>query len=320
MATEVLSWIGIILVLIFSRTVTTLIHELGHAIPSLIFTSKEVTVYVGSYGNIKDAWVIKMDRLTLILRLKILELHLGMCRHSPTSTIFKQLMIILGGPLFSLLLGLVCLAAIYDYPSNSFLTVTLTIFLVSGIFDFLTNILPDKNPMQLYDGTISYNDGYQFVRLLKMYKYPESYFKAMDLLAKEDVNGGVELLEKTIESGIRDLEVYKLVVHELIASRQEERALDFHDKWGSLFKLDAFDYQALGELCQKMQKPLKALQYYSRAIEINYLNPSALFSRGKLLYELGYPEKALEDLKKVTLMEEGNLEAKALFEKLNTTT
>ena len=319
MAAEVLSGIGIILVLIFSRSVTTLIHELGHAIPSLIFTSQEVNLYVGSYGNISHSKIIKFGRLTIFFRLRILELHLGLCSHYPTSSILKELMIVFGGPLFSLLLGLVCLAAIYDYPSNSFLTVTLGILMVSGIIDFFTNIIPDKNPLQLHDGRVSYNDGYQFMRLLRMFKYPKSYFIAMDYLAKEDINAGVEELEKTIEGGVRDIEIYKIVIHELIAAGQIQQALDFHERWGTLFKLDSYDYQIMGDLNLKIQKPLLALQDYSMAIEKNYLNSAALFSRGKIYLELGYNEKAKEDLKKVVLMQESNMEARGLFEKLNRT-
>ena len=56
---------GILIILLFigvaliSRSVTTFVHEMGHAIPSLFFTKEEVIVCVGSYGDVSHSLRIK---------------------------------------------------------------------------------------------------------------------------------------------------------------------------------------------------------------------------------------------------------------------
>ena len=42
---------GLALIIVIKLS-TTFFHEMGHAIPALIFTKKPVSVYVGSYGDI----------------------------------------------------------------------------------------------------------------------------------------------------------------------------------------------------------------------------------------------------------------------------
>ena len=57
-----------ILVIILIKQSTTFFHEMGHAIPALIFTKKSVTVYIGSYGDISKTTQFKLGRLTIYFK------------------------------------------------------------------------------------------------------------------------------------------------------------------------------------------------------------------------------------------------------------
>ena len=79
---------GILLALLFIaailliRSVTTLFHELGHALPALWFTQGPVIVHVGSYGNLNGSLQIPLGRLKIFLKFNPLAWNLGLC---PTS-------------------------------------------------------------------------------------------------------------------------------------------------------------------------------------------------------------------------------------------
>lgn len=47
MITGITTGLFIIPAALFARSITTFFHELGHAIPALLFTEEKVTVYVG---------------------------------------------------------------------------------------------------------------------------------------------------------------------------------------------------------------------------------------------------------------------------------
>ena len=67
--------IGWIIFVIFTKIATTLIHELGHAIPSLLFTEQPVAIHVGSYGYEKNSFKMQLGRLTLYFKFDILRLE-----------------------------------------------------------------------------------------------------------------------------------------------------------------------------------------------------------------------------------------------------
>ena len=58
----VLAWFAIFLLM---RVITTFLHEMGHAIPALLFSEEEVTVFVGSYGDKAASYGTKLGRLQL---------------------------------------------------------------------------------------------------------------------------------------------------------------------------------------------------------------------------------------------------------------
>lgn len=98
--------------IVYSRLITTFFHELGHAIPALAFSSKQVTMYVGSYGNPDKSWTLSLGRLKMILSFNIWDLQLGLCTHSGKLSNTQSLIIIFGGPLLSLIFAAILIGQI----------------------------------------------------------------------------------------------------------------------------------------------------------------------------------------------------------------
>lgn len=303
MSTAIFGVLLIFLSIILSRPITTFVHELGHAIPSLLFTKGPVVIYIGSYGDISNSTTTTFGRLSIVFKFKLTDLQLGLCRHQPSTKIWQDLLIILGGPIFSLLLGLFFAGLLPLFKESQYIAFTIGIFLTSGIWDFLVNIIPNKSPMQLHDGNMVHNDGAQFLRVLKSRNYPEVYFEGMQLI---DVGKNMEAapkLKKAIEEGVHDLHLYQLVMSIFKEEKQKEEAIDFHSNYGHHFKLDSSDYAEIGELFEEEGFISKALVQYNKAIELNYQNVRALSLRGNLLLEMGHHERGKADLYKVELME-----------------
>jgi len=92
---------------IFLRRTTALIHELGHAVPALMFTNEKVSIFLGSYGDISKCKCFKIGkRLYFYFRLNPLKWNFGMVKHASVSSSFlKSLLILLLGPLSSFIIA-----------------------------------------------------------------------------------------------------------------------------------------------------------------------------------------------------------------------
>jgi hypothetical protein len=67
-------------ILIFiTRPFTVLLHELGHAITLMLLTKKGASVYVGSYGNQKQSFKIKLGSLDIWFRYNPIKWSGGLC-------------------------------------------------------------------------------------------------------------------------------------------------------------------------------------------------------------------------------------------------
>jgi len=78
MITAISGVLLIFLAIILSRPITTFVHELGHAIPSLLFTKGPVVIYVGSYGDISNSTTTTFGRLSIIFKFKLTDLQLAL--------------------------------------------------------------------------------------------------------------------------------------------------------------------------------------------------------------------------------------------------
>lgn len=315
--TGILGTIAIFLAIILSRPFTTLVHELGHALPALAFTNNPVSIYIGSYGNLDKSFHFNFGRLEMFFTPKLLHLEQGLCAHQGTKTIGQSMMIVLGGPIFSLLLGLLFCWLILFYKDQPIIAFGMGIFLVSGIFDFIGNIIPNKEPLIMHDGRTTHNDGYQFQRLLQTSKYPPSYFEAMEAINQNQYELGLKKLIEAAESGVNTGPLYQetiqLLSHPHYPTSDSAQAIAFHEQFGSQFKLESGDYLQIGNLHLKTGDDYKAILNYSTAIDLNYKNIEALYQRGKVLQKVGYDKKALADFKKVVLFDEQYKEVQKLM-------
>lgn len=286
-----------ILVVLSIRSITTLLHELGHALPSLLFTEGEVVVYVGSYGDISKSLKIKLGRLKLYLKFNILDWNLGMCVHQRTTQqLWQLLVIVLGGPLISLLLASVLMYLLVFTPMDVYLKALCLLFFFSSIWDFFINIIPNQQAIKLHDGMLCYNDGYQFKMLLAEGPLPDAYFKGLELYHASEFDAALEAFYQVFEDGLDKKILKERILDCHIQLKQNQAALDFFLEEIATRKLKVYEYEMLGDLFFKVEDYENAVKCYSEFLYVHYRNADVVSKKGQAFFYLGEYSLAMEEL------------------------
>ena len=281
--------------ILFSRLITTFVHEMGHAIPALLFTDQRVVVYVGSYHDISRSLLLSSGRLSVYFTFNVFGWDLGLCRHSRAESIREELTIVLGGPLASLLFGIFLLGVARNWGLSDGHITLLAVFIFSSIWDFFVNIYPRKNPIYLHDGSMTLNDGQQIMNLLRLQQQPEALSEAIELMKVERYEVARQKLQGLVEEGYQKPIVYDLILEALIQEEHFEAARDHVDEHFYGRTLDAHDYATIGKIYSGLKNFEEALKYYNFSIHLRFNDPTVLNQRGFALMQLGEHDMAFKD-------------------------
>lgn len=151
---EIAYWFLYILILVYIiAPVNTLVHEIGHAIPALLFGKSPVTITLGN-GNRK--WMFRLGRLSFSF--SAVGGWIGFCRAEKMPTIrWKRVIIRLMGPVFSLLMAAIWWRlSLRDEVSVLSIDFMLRGASYAALFQFMMTIIP----MRYGDWSPGYS-GYQ---------------------------------------------------------------------------------------------------------------------------------------------------------------
>lgn len=302
-------FLGVIWVvgIIFLRSITTFFHEMGHAIPALLFTKKEkVNVLVGTYGDISNCLQINLGRLALYLKLNVFNWRIGLCTHGQIKGLLPKLMVILGGPIASVLIGGIALYIILAKDFSQGWLIFAVLFLISAIFDFLVNIDPSHTPIKLYDGSVTYSDGYQFVNAIKYKNLPEAYYQAEKLFFKKETEQAKEICESLVNEKVQHKPVYDLLIKCYIEQKSYVDALSFYESIKAIKKYNYVDFYQIGWLNLQLDRWDVALRYFDHCIYEKHDDANALSHRGYIRIQKGAYQKAEQDLLAATTYDPTN--------------
>lgn len=292
----VLMAIGFIFLVFFTRIFTTLIHELGHAIPSLMFTEGEVAIHVGSYGDDKNSFKIDFGRLKAFFKIDIVKWNIGLCQHQPAKTYLQNILIVLGGPIFSVLIGIVLIYLLEVRTWSDEVTFIFAFFIFSSVWDFIANMVPSKESIMMHDGSANYNDGFHLMQLMKESKLPPTYFEGVDFLNKKKFDSAVDSFQKVITEGHDKKEIHLLLASSFIGNKKYSEALEIFLNLLEKKQLDISEYPLLGNLYMEMNEYAKAINIYNPFLFKFYNNPIVLNNRAYCFLQIGEYEKAIHDL------------------------
>ncbi|WP_269235677.1 tetratricopeptide repeat protein [Flavobacterium flavigenum] len=270
-----------LLLLTIVRGIVVILHELGHAIPAIILTKQKVSIYIGSYGNPKKSINFRIGLLDVWLSYEMLSWKNGLCVPSAENiSINRQIIYVLTGPICSSIFATLYLyVALFKNFSDLYLHFAVIFFLIS-ILDLFGNLIPNENPIELFDGTVTYNDGYTLSKLFKYRKFPNQYTEAIDLFNKKEYKKSINLFDYFLKVKLKDENIYRLNMFANMQIKNFERAKELFDNFEQEFKLTSDDYSNGGLIYSKLNMNNESLHFYNKSIELNAENVYSLNNKG----------------------------------------
>jgi hypothetical protein len=159
---ETIQMIANVCAYIFVFQLTTIIHEMGHAIPARIFSKDKVAIYLG-VGNSKKNF--RIGNLKVVLR-GFHPFTGFVLWNEEKLTRLGKIISTLGGPLISLLVGIGGLLMAGNV-SNTILNRLFTFASYYNLFQFIVTIIPIKYPKWWGAHSEITSDGYNIITFLK---------------------------------------------------------------------------------------------------------------------------------------------------------
>lgn len=300
-------FILIISTLAVLRPFTTFLHELGHAIPSLLYTKEEITIYIGSYGDPEKSLYFRIGRLKIFFKYNPLLWDSGLCVPGETDlSIYKNIIIVLMGPLTSLIIGALCLYVSLCLSKSDSITYVTLMIAISSFIDFYQNIVPDPMPITLHGVGQVHNDGQQLKMLLKYRNIPKEYDKSVAYYNNHEFVKSGALFEKIIESGFKKDFVFRLAISSYLQIKEYDKAdriqEDFIKKHKK--KLSSNDYFNSGLIKSYNGNIEESIEDYSKSLELDFNNINSFNNRGYAYNLLERYENAIEDFNKAIALDE----------------
>lgn len=283
--------VGLVLI---SKPMTTIIHELGHAIPMLFLTRQKVTIYIGSYGDPRKSIKINLGLLIIFFSINPLKWRTGLTVSSAkTISLNKQIIYTITGPLASVTLGSISCYLTFALDLHGFLKLFLIIFLSSAFFDFLFNIIPSQIPLQLYDGTITFNDGYSLVLLFGYKRVPKEYLIAVDMINAKQFSEAATVTDKLIKDGEKNENIYRVAILAHLNNKNYDKAKELSDDFFLSNKLNSDDFSNMALAYSKLGLYEDSLGLYDKSLFGNPNNFYTLNNKGYTLNLINKFEEAI---------------------------
>lgn len=282
------------LIVFITRPLTVLFHELGHAIPAILMTRQTVSIYIGSYGDPKKSIHFSIGLLDVWFKYNPFSWRLGLCVPSAQQiSINKQIIYTLTGPLASFIMAVFACYFSFAYGLNGFLKFILIIFLGSSIFDLFVNFSPSNAPIKLFDGRLTYNDGYQLKQLFHYKRIPKQYEQAAELYNQQKFAESAIIFREILKNGIKDENIYRLAISSFMQVKDYHQAKELSDEFIIHGKLNSDDYVNAGISYSQVDLHDRALELYDKSLELNPGNKYSFNNKGYTLNLLNKFQEAI---------------------------
>jgi hypothetical protein len=156
-----LLWAGV-LTLLMGWSLVIALHEMGHAIPALFLTRREVTIVFAKDGAPFAPVVLQLGRLRLVVSWEFFEWQDNFVMHTNENLKpWQHRLIILGGPLLPVVTAACLFGAAVAWQWHAAWVVVLGALLLMSFISAAINLRDNDVPLQVHDGHFTFNDGYQ---------------------------------------------------------------------------------------------------------------------------------------------------------------
>ena len=310
----ILSLLGVVLI----KLSTTFFHEMGHAIPALLFTKKSVKVYIGSYGDISNTFFLSLGRLKLYFKWNIFDWKLGMCQHEGgLDSTLKNVLIIIGGPIASLFVSIPFILSLRSIQQNELLFFISVVFIAAAIYDLIVNLFPFKSPILMHDGSVAFNDGRSLLMVLTSSTSP-AQIEFQKLYAAKEYDTLVEKSNAYIDNDPRDRMAYDFVIAAQTQLKQYDEVLDSYLILKENIGLIDKDYFGIGKAYKALNNRQEAMKYFQHFRYKNFQNPELVYEIADLHFTNGNMEACAEDLNVLLSLDPHNYKGQFLYSQILT--
>jgi hypothetical protein len=275
-------FLGIGLLWFITRPFTVLLHELGHAIPFMLLTKKGADVYVGSYGDKKQSFKVKIGSLQIWVRYNPIKWGGGLCiPEAKEISLSKQIVSTISGPLFSFIIAFVFCYLAFAYDLHGFLKLIFVFAFGSTVFDLFVNLVP--RTVVGANGNLLYSDGYFLFNVSKLKKFPNEYAQAVELYNKGEYEKTAFIFDDFLRRGLESEDIYRCASTSFIFIKNYKAANSIQKQFEKKYELDRNDYYNLGLTCLHLHMNDDSFIYFKKSLELDPEHPHSLNAVGYLL-------------------------------------
>ena len=267
-----------------ARPVTVLCHELGHAIPVLLFTGQKTSIYVGSYGDQQRSFRVPAGLLDIWFTYNPLTWQRGLCVPPNKSlTVNQQILFTLGGAFVSLIIAVISWYFIFMRPVEGALALGLFILLGSSVVDLIGSLNPSNRRMRIASGQLLYNDGQALKRLFKYRKQVESASAGMNHYREKRYAEAAPLLQAALAGGYKDESVYRVAISSYVQVNDYTSARELVDEFVTGYTMNTNDHLNAAFTYSKLGLDEQAIGYYDKALALEPNNAVGLNNKAFIL-------------------------------------
>jgi tetratricopeptide (TPR) repeat protein len=276
------------------RPISTLFHELGHAIPTILMTKKPVSIYIGSYGDARKSLHFKIGLLDVWFSYHTFSWWYGLCVPSANDiSINKQILSIFTGPITSFSIAAVSCYLTFAYDNHGFLKLVFVIFLFTATIDLFANLIPRAIPVKLNDGRLIYNDGYQIMQLLNSKRFITKYERAAELYLQHKFAESATAFYDILQKVRKEDNTYRMTIRSYFLAGNYQRVKEVFDEFVTHGNVDSDDYANAGHFNSLIGEYDVALGMYNASLEMNPNNKYSLNNKGFTFNLLSKFEEAI---------------------------
>lgn len=276
------------------RPITTIIHELGHAIPAILLTRQKVTIYIGSHGDPNKSFHFQLGKLEVYFRFNILEWQLGLCVPSAAEiSVLRQFIYTLTGPMASTIIAVIATYFVFGHDMHGFLKLFFIIFLASAVLDLFVNLIPIKIPIRLYDGSTTFNDGYSLKMLVKYWKIQKPYAEAASFFQNGQYADAASAAEKLLKTNPDSDDLYRIQMYSNYYQENFEKVGEVCELFERNGTLSSDDYCLVALAYANMELYDEAVGSYDKSLQLNPDNGLSLNNKGYTLNLIAQYEAAI---------------------------
>src|SRR6185437_1141468 len=276
--------------------INVILHELGHAIPKLFWTKKNVQVFIGSLGEPGRYLRLSLSRLEIYIKPNPFLWMRGLCRSEEWLPVGKQIVVTAMGPLTSLMLTIIPLILLETIAPDERQTVILVTFMVVGGMFTLSSALPlgHLNPTRISGGVK--NDATQILQLWKTRDLPAAYWDAVDKYRAGAYDEAAALLEKIIDEDNVSGAVYRLALAAHFYAADYERAQTLSERIRQNYRFGLDDHLTDGSIKIMLGRYREAVAIFRELLRENFNHYVLLNKMGYALIAAGDPDESLRYL------------------------